>query len=54
MNPIRIYQPGQWWIQSPALGMGIAWIFCLFRVLKVIVIAGGVAAFLAYMSNKRA
>jgi hypothetical protein len=46
--------PGEWWIQWPALGIGIAWVFSLFRVLKAIVIAGGLAAFLAYMSNKRA
>lgn len=36
--------PGVWWIQWPALGIGIAWVICFFRVLKAIVIAGGVIA----------
>ena len=36
--------PGHWWVQWPALGIGIAWIISLFRVLRAIVIAGGLAA----------
>jgi hypothetical protein len=38
--------PGDWWIQWPALGIGIAWVICLWRVLKVALIAGGLAALL--------
>jgi hypothetical protein len=34
---------GDWWVQWPALGIGIAWLICLWRVLKVALIAGGVA-----------
>ena len=45
--------PGQWWVQWPALGIGIAWFFSLLRVLKAIVIAGGVAAFAAYVAGRR-
>lgn len=36
--------PGQWWVQWPALGIGIAWVIALFRVLRALVIAGGLAA----------
>lgn len=39
--------PGHWWVQWPALGIGIAWVICLFRVLAALVVAGGVAALIA-------
>ena len=45
--------PGHLWVQWPALGIGIAWVISLFRVLKAILLAGGLAAFLAYMSQQR-
>ncbi len=35
---------GHWWVQWAALGLGIAWVANLFRVLRAIVLAGGVAA----------
>lgn len=44
--------PGDWWVQWPALGIGIAWFICLFRVLAAVVVAGGVAAFLALLSRR--
>ena len=28
--------PGHWWVQWPALGIGIAWIFSLLRVLRAV------------------
>ena len=42
--------PGHWWIQWPALGIGIAWVISLFRVLRSVVVVGGLAAlaFIAY------
>ena len=40
--------PGHWWVQWAALGIGIAWIFSLLKVLRAIVVAGGLAA-LAYL-----
>ncbi len=46
--------PGDWWVQWAALGIGIAWIISLFRVIQAIVIAGGIAALIAYFSNKTA
>lgn len=36
--------PGHWWVQWPALGLGIAWFISLFRVLRAMVIAGGLVA----------
>jgi hypothetical protein len=36
--------PGQWWVQWAALGIGIAWVSSLFRVLRALVVAGGLAA----------
>ncbi|MCZ6508616.1 MAG: hypothetical protein O7A04_11310 [Acidobacteria bacterium] len=36
--------PGEWWVQWAALGIGIAWMISLFRVLFALVVAGGLAA----------
>ncbi len=47
--------PGHWWVQWPALGLGIAWVMSLFRVLRAMVLAGGLAALAAIlMRNRRA
>ena len=45
--------PGNWWVQWPALGIGIAWVISLFRVIVAIVAVGGIAAILAYFSRSR-
>jgi len=45
--------PGQWWVQWAALGIGIAWVISLFRVLVAIVAIGGLAAFIAYLTKLR-
>ena len=45
--------PGHWWVQWAALGIGIAWSFALFRVLRAVVLAGGLAA-LGYYLFRRA
>ena len=45
--------PGHWWVQWPALGIGIAWIFSLLRVLRAIVIVGGLAGLAAYLNRRR-
>ncbi len=47
-----ITSPGHWWVQWAALGIGIAWIISLFRVIQAIVIAGGLAALFAYWNNR--
>jgi len=44
--------PGHWWVQWAALGIGIAWFFSLLRVIRAIIIAGGLAAFGAYLMNR--
>jgi 2TM domain-containing protein len=44
--------PGHWWVQWPALGIGIAWVFSLFRVLRAIVLVGGLAGLAAYLSRR--
>ena len=49
-----ITSPGHWWVQWAALGIGIAWFFSLLRVIRAIVVAGGLAAFGAYLMNRNA
>ena len=44
--------PGQWWVQWPALGIGIAWAICLLRVIRALVLLGGLAALIAYLRKK--
>ncbi len=48
-----VTSPGHWWIQWPALGIGIAWFFSLLRVLKAVVVLGGLAALFAYLQNRK-
>jgi len=45
--------PGDWWVQWAALGIGIAWFISLFRVLAAVVVAGGLAAFVAYVRQRQ-
>ena len=44
--------PGQWWVQWAALGMGIAWVINLFKLIRDIAVLGGLAAFGAYIFNR--
>lgn len=44
--------PGDWWIQWPALGIGIAWVICLLRVLRAVVLLGGLAALAAFLRKR--
>lgn len=44
--------PGDWWVQWPALGLGIAWFISLFRVARAVILAGGLAALAAYVSRR--
>ena len=44
--------PGQWWVKWAALGMGIAWVIALFRVIRMIVLVGGIAAFGLWLANR--
>jgi hypothetical protein len=47
-----VTSPGHWWVQWPALGIGIAWVICLARVVFAIIVAGGLAAFAAYVQRR--
>lgn len=44
--------PGTWWVQWPALGIGIAWVISLFRVLAAAVVAGGLLALIAMLRSR--
>lgn len=44
--------PGHWWVQWAALGIGIAWVLNLFRVIRAVVLAGGLAALAAIIANR--
>ena len=44
--------PGHWWVQWAALGIGIAWLLSLLRVLRAAVLIGGLAALVAYLRKR--
>jgi hypothetical protein len=44
--------PGHWWVQWPALGIGIAWMFSLFRVLRAAILLGGLAGLAALLGRR--
>jgi len=44
--------PGHWWVQWAALGIGIAWLIALFRVMRAVIVAGGLAALGIYLFNR--
>jgi hypothetical protein len=44
--------PGHWWIQWPALGIGIAWVISLLRVVRAALVLGGLAALVAFLRKK--
>ena len=45
--------PGEWWVQWAALGIGIAWVIAFFKLIRDIALLGGLAAFSAYLFNRR-
>ncbi|MFN8061636.1 MAG: hypothetical protein U0Q12_20935 [Vicinamibacterales bacterium] len=45
--------PGEWWVQWAALGIGIAWVMSLLRVLRAVVVAGGLAALGVYLFKRQ-
>ena len=44
--------PGHWWVQWAALGIGIAWFISLLRVLRLMLVLGGLAALVAYLRKQ--
>lgn len=45
--------PGVWWVQWPALGIGIAWFLSLGRVIRAVLLAGGAAAIGGWLARGR-
>jgi hypothetical protein len=44
--------PGEWWVQWAALGIGIAWMISLVRVIFAVIVAGGLAALIVVLKNR--
>jgi hypothetical protein len=44
---------GDWWVKWAALGIGIAWVLSLFRVIRALILAGGLAALAGYIGSRR-
>lgn len=44
--------PGHWWVQWAALGIGLAWVLSLLRVLRMMILLGGLAALVAYLRKQ--
>ena len=44
--------PGVWWVQWAALGIGIAWVIALFRVMRALVLLGGLAALATWWTQR--
>lgn len=45
--------PGHWWVQWPALGLGIAWVVSLVRVVRAAIVVGGIAGLIAILRKAR-
>jgi hypothetical protein len=43
---------GDWWVQWPALGIGIAWVFSLLRVIRAALVVGGLAGLFALLNRR--
>lgn len=43
---------GEWWVQWAALGIGIAWVFSVLRLIRAVILAGGLAALGAILLNR--
>lgn len=44
--------PGHWWVKWPAFGIGVAWFISLLRVLRALILLGGVAAVMAWLRGR--
>ena len=52
INLMTYSNSGQWWFQWAAFGIGIAWVINFFKLIRDIVLLGGLAAFGAYIFNR--
>ena len=48
-----VTSPHHWWVQWAALGIGIAWVLSLFRVIRALAVVGGLAALIAYLRQRQ-
>ncbi|HZN54273.1 MAG TPA: hypothetical protein VFB67_03045 [Candidatus Polarisedimenticolaceae bacterium] len=44
--------PGNWWVRWAALGIGIAWVVSLIRVVRALVVVGGLAALGTWLAQR--
>ena len=44
--------PGHWWVQWAALGIGLVWVLSLLRVIRMMILLGGLAALIAYLRKE--
>ena len=44
--------PGHWWVQWAALGIGIAWCVGLIRVMRAMILVGGLAALITLLRRR--
>ena len=44
--------PGDWWVKWAALGIGIAWVISLARVIFAAVVAGGLATLFVTLKHR--
>ena len=47
-----VTSPGHWWVQWAALGLGIAWIINLSRLVRAVLLVGGLAGLAAFLSRR--
>jgi len=45
--------PGDWWVQWAALGLGIAWVICLLRLIRTAIVMGGLTALGVYLWRRK-
>ena len=45
--------PGHLWVRWAALGIGLAWVISLLRVLRAAILVGGLAALVAYLRRRQ-
>ncbi len=47
-----VTSPGEWWVQWAALGIGIAWVASLVRVVFALIVTGGLVALVAHLRGR--
>jgi hypothetical protein len=49
---VNLMTGGPWWFQWAALGIAFAWVINLFRVIRAVIVMGGIAALAAYLLSR--